>query len=59
MNPADPETFLCQECGACCAYSAEWPRFSTEDDADIARIPEIYVDDPAGRMGPDPETFGA
>ena len=21
---------LCQSCGACCAYSAEWPRFSKE-----------------------------
>ncbi|TNC07250.1 YkgJ family cysteine cluster protein [Methylobacterium terricola] len=48
--PADPATFSCQACGACCAYSAEWPRFSTEDDADIARIPVSYVDDPAGRM---------
>ncbi|WP_245524360.1 YkgJ family cysteine cluster protein [Methylobacterium nonmethylotrophicum] len=49
-TPADPAAFDCQACGACCAYSAEWPRFSTEDDADIARIPEDYVDDPAGRM---------
>ncbi|MEH3146412.1 MAG: YkgJ family cysteine cluster protein [Methylobacterium frigidaeris] len=40
----------CQECGACCAYSAEWPRFTTEDDAEIDRIPAGYVDDPAGRM---------
>jgi Fe-S-cluster containining protein len=35
--------FLCQECGACCAYSAEWPRFSTEDDAELALIPEAHV----------------
>jgi Fe-S-cluster containining protein len=35
--------FDCQSCGACCSYSAEWPRFSTEDDAHLDRIPEKYV----------------
>ncbi|WP_246678310.1 MULTISPECIES: YkgJ family cysteine cluster protein [unclassified Mesorhizobium] len=35
--------FDCQSCGACCSYSAEWPRFSTEDDAQLDRIPEKYV----------------
>ncbi|QKC72269.1 MULTISPECIES: YkgJ family cysteine cluster protein [Mesorhizobium] len=35
--------FDCQSCGACCSYSAEWPRFSTEDDAQLDRIPEQYV----------------
>ena len=29
----------CQACGACCATSANWPRFSTEDDEALARIP--------------------
>jgi uncharacterized protein len=29
----------CQTCGACCAYSANWPRFSTEDDAALDLIP--------------------
>jgi Fe-S-cluster containining protein len=33
----------CQACGACCSYSAEWPRFSTEDDAQIDRIPAKFV----------------
>ena len=33
----------CQACGACCAYSANWPRFSTEDDEALARIPEELV----------------
>jgi uncharacterized protein len=33
----------CQSCGACCAYSANWPRFSTEDDEALARIPEQFV----------------
>ncbi|CAN7440128.1 YkgJ family cysteine cluster protein [Mesorhizobium caraganae] len=35
--------FDCQGCGACCSYSAEWPRFSTEDDAQLDRIPEKFV----------------
>jgi Fe-S-cluster containining protein len=35
--------FDCQSCGACCSYSAEWPRFSTEDDAQLDRIPEEYI----------------
>ena len=34
---------LCQSCGACCAYSKEWPRFSTETDADLERIPAALV----------------
>lgn len=33
----------CQTCGACCAYSADWPRFSTEDDATLALIPAEFV----------------
>ena len=40
----------CQACGACCAYSAEWPRFGLESDATIAAIPRVYVDDARGRM---------
>jgi Fe-S-cluster containining protein len=42
--------FDCQACGACCAYSRDWPRFSLEDDAALARIPERFVDDERGRM---------
>lgn len=33
----------CQPCGACCGYSSNWPRFSTEDDEALALIPEAYV----------------
>ena len=33
----------CQGCGACCAYSANWPRFSTEDDEALDRIPAEFV----------------
>ena len=49
-GPARDEPFQCQACGACCSYSAEWPRFTTEDDADLDRIPLDYVDDSLGRM---------
>ena len=45
--PAD-DSALCQSCGACCSYSKEWPRFSTEPDADLDRIPLALVDDYAG-----------
>ena len=45
-----PDEALCQACGACCAYSAEWPRFALESDAALAAIPRIYVDEACGRM---------
>ncbi|HTO83410.1 MAG TPA: YkgJ family cysteine cluster protein [Methylomirabilota bacterium] len=46
---ATPDAALCQSCGACCAYSHEWPRFTLEDEAEIARIPrELIADDGAG-----------
>ena len=35
--------FDCQSCGACCAFSRHWPRFTTEDDADLDRIPAGFV----------------
>ena len=47
---AQDETVQCQACGACCSYSAEWPRFSLESDADLDRIPPAFVDDAGGRM---------
>ena len=33
----------CQSCGACCAYSETWPRFSTESDAALELIPAKLV----------------
>ena len=33
----------CQGCGACCAYSENWPRFSTEEDAALDLIPKELV----------------
>jgi uncharacterized protein len=35
----------CQSCGACCAYSANWPRFTIEDDATLDRIPADFVNE--------------
>ena len=40
-----PTTIDCQTCGACCSYSAEWPRLSLESDDHIARIPRELIDD--------------
>lgn len=34
---------LCQACGACCAYSRDWPRFSLETDAELEAIPPALV----------------
>jgi Fe-S-cluster containining protein len=36
---------LCRACGACCAYSSSWPRFSTEDDAALDLIPAAFVNE--------------
>jgi Fe-S-cluster containining protein len=33
----------CNTCGACCAHSAEWPRFTCEDDAALDRLPRNLV----------------
>jgi Fe-S-cluster containining protein len=33
----------CQSCGACCAYSREWPRFTLEEDAVIDLIPAALI----------------
>jgi Fe-S-cluster containining protein len=40
----------CQACGACCAYSADWPRFGLETEDEIAAIPRGFVDDARGTM---------
>jgi Fe-S-cluster containining protein len=40
----------CQACGACCAYSSNWPRFSTEDDAALDLIPRELVNARASGM---------
>jgi Fe-S-cluster containining protein len=42
--PSTDDNAVCRSCGACCAFSKEWPRFSTEDDLDIDRIPVEFID---------------
>lgn len=48
--PANEAQAVCRACGACCAFSPEWPRFSLEDDAALDRIPPAFVDGEQGRM---------
>jgi Fe-S-cluster containining protein len=40
---ADETASPCTACGACCAYSREWPRFTTESDEALDRIPSKFV----------------
>jgi uncharacterized protein len=47
---APEEIALCRTCGACCSFSRDWPRFTTEDDSDLNRIPYDFVDPDLGRM---------
>lgn len=42
-DPYEEAALSCQACGACCAYSRSWPRFSLESDAELARIPAALV----------------
>jgi hypothetical protein len=44
LHPSDL-TALCQFCGACCATSREWPRFSLETEAELDLIPEVLIND--------------
>lgn len=50
LAPLPPSQSPCQTCGACCACDPEWPRFSTEPDEQLDRIPTTLVDDSLGRM---------
>ena len=40
----------CRACGACCSYSPNWPRFTTEDDAALDLIPAALVNDKLSGM---------
>ena len=42
-NQSSTSVSPCQSCGACCAYSENWPRFSIEDDAALELIPAKFV----------------
>lgn len=35
----------CQNCGACCGYSQNWPRFTMEADAALDRIPVRFINE--------------
>src|ERR1043165_4282685 len=41
---------VCQTCGACCATSRNWPRFTVEDDAALDLIPAKFVNDKLSGM---------
>ena len=43
----------CQGCGACCGYSRAWPRFTTEADAEIDRIPARFLNARQSAMAAD------
>lgn len=49
----------CQGCGACCDYSENWPRFSTEEDAALDLIPPALVNDRGSGMRCDGERCAA
>jgi Fe-S-cluster containining protein len=49
--PADTVTVSpCTSCGACCSYSREWPRFTTEPDDVLDRIPQDLINDSLSGM---------
>jgi Fe-S-cluster containining protein len=50
IGAAIEETSPCQACGACCSYSSNWPRFTTEDDATLDLIPQKFVNDKLSGM---------
>lgn len=50
QTTATDEILDCQSCGACCAYSSDWPRFSMETDEDLDLIPAEYVAADLGGM---------
>lgn len=47
VAPAAPEPDVspCTSCGACCAYSSDWPRFTLESDEEIDLIPPQFVNE--------------
>jgi uncharacterized protein len=49
-EPAELTSVSCGSCGACCPFSAEWPRFSLESELSLSQIPRIYVDEERSRM---------
>ncbi|WP_437377886.1 YkgJ family cysteine cluster protein [Inquilinus limosus] len=50
MAPAEAAALDCRSCGACCAFSRDWPRFWTESPAEIERVPRRYRDAASAAM---------
>jgi uncharacterized protein len=50
VDSLDDGMAVCRACGACCSFSPDGPRFSTENDTELDRIPAFLVDDDHGRM---------
>jgi Fe-S-cluster containining protein len=44
-NSVIDQSSWCQSCGACCAYSANWPRFTMESDEALESIPAKFVNE--------------
>ena len=42
---AEPDVSPCTSCGACRAYSSDWPRFTPESDEEIDLIPPQFVNE--------------
>jgi Fe-S-cluster containining protein len=62
MKNGDPAIDIespCQACGACCSYSSNWPRFTTEDDAALDLIPANFVNEKLSGMRCDGERCSA
>jgi Fe-S-cluster containining protein len=53
------ESGPCQACGACCAYSRNWPRFTIEDDAALDLISPEFVNERLSGMRCDGERCSA
>ena len=49
-DPATDAQDVCQAFGACCAYSQNWPRFTTEDDAALDLIPQKFINEKLSGM---------
>jgi uncharacterized protein len=58
-DPAPDAESLCKACGACCAYSRNWPRFTTEDDAALDLIPAKFVNERLSGMRCDSDRCSA
>jgi Fe-S-cluster containining protein len=44
-HTAASESNPCTSCGACCATSHNWPRFSLESEDEIGAIPAAFVNE--------------